>query len=460
MPRASNGTYTLPAGNPVVTGTVVASAWANNTLSDIGTVLSDSLSRSGSGGMTAPLQLTAGAVGAPGLTWSLETTSGFYRNAAADFRFAIGAVDKIQFNTNGLLVADGAVATPGHSFISDPDTGLYRIGANNLGLATAGVLALSIDATQHCLFIDGTVALPAISFIADSDTGIFRNAANNLRLVTGGVSILEIGSNVTVNSGVLRSQDGAVGTPGFSFDLDTDTGMYRAGANVIAFSTGGVFTGGFSSSQQLIMPDGSAALPSITFNADNDTGMYRTSTNNPAFSANGALVFQYDPFGIYNKDGTSANPSWTFTADADTGFYRTTANQIAIALGGGSAGEIAQGTFTGTLTGCTTSPTGTFTWQRVGNLVTLNFPALSATSNATTLTITGLPAVIQPATLNQWVRMASVVQNNGVTVATTDVVFSALSGTIQFANASSLSGWTNVSNKGLVNPASVSYLVA
>lgn len=30
-----SGTYTLPAGNPVVTGTVISSTWANNTLSDI-----------------------------------------------------------------------------------------------------------------------------------------------------------------------------------------------------------------------------------------------------------------------------------------------------------------------------------------------------------------------------------------------------------------------------------------
>lgn len=36
----SNGTYTLYSpGNPVVTGTTIASTWANGTLSDIGTAL-------------------------------------------------------------------------------------------------------------------------------------------------------------------------------------------------------------------------------------------------------------------------------------------------------------------------------------------------------------------------------------------------------------------------------------
>jgi hypothetical protein len=57
----------------------------------------------------------------------------------------------------------------------------------------------------------------------------------------------------------------------------------------------------------------------------------------------------------------------------------------------------AEGSFTGTLTGCTTSPTGTFTYTRAGNVVTLQLAAaLKAASNTTACTITGLPAAIAP----------------------------------------------------------------
>ena len=48
MPRDIFGNYTLPALNPVVTGTTIASAWANNTLNDIATALTASLSIDGS----------------------------------------------------------------------------------------------------------------------------------------------------------------------------------------------------------------------------------------------------------------------------------------------------------------------------------------------------------------------------------------------------------------------------
>jgi hypothetical protein len=54
------------------------------------------------------------------------------------------------------------------------------------------------------------------------------------------------------------------------------------------------------------------------------------------------------------------------------------------------------GTFTGTLTGCTTSPTATFRYNKVDNMVTLYMPSLTGTSNTTAASITGLPAAIKP----------------------------------------------------------------
>lgn len=47
MARNGAGTYTLPAGNPVTTGTTISSTWANNTLSDIATSLTASLAYDG-----------------------------------------------------------------------------------------------------------------------------------------------------------------------------------------------------------------------------------------------------------------------------------------------------------------------------------------------------------------------------------------------------------------------------
>lgn len=56
MPR-SNGTYTLPAGNPVVTNTSITSNWANTTLPDIGTEITNSIPRDGQAPPTANLPM-------------------------------------------------------------------------------------------------------------------------------------------------------------------------------------------------------------------------------------------------------------------------------------------------------------------------------------------------------------------------------------------------------------------
>lgn len=56
------------------------------------------------------------------------------------------------------------------------------------------------------------------------------------------------------------------------------------------------------------------------------------------------------------------------------------------------------GSFTATLTGVSGSVTGTATWLKSGNMVTVRYPVLTGTSNTTACTITGQPAAIQPAT--------------------------------------------------------------
>jgi hypothetical protein len=47
MSRNGSGTYSLPVGNPVVTGTTISSTWANSTLTDIASALTGSLASDG-----------------------------------------------------------------------------------------------------------------------------------------------------------------------------------------------------------------------------------------------------------------------------------------------------------------------------------------------------------------------------------------------------------------------------
>ena len=83
MPRNASGVYTLPPTNPVVPFTSIATSWANPTLSDVATTLTDSLDRNGKGGMLAPFRIFDGTLGAPGLGFLNETNLGWYRPSTA-----------------------------------------------------------------------------------------------------------------------------------------------------------------------------------------------------------------------------------------------------------------------------------------------------------------------------------------------------------------------------------------
>lgn len=108
MPRDSSGNYTLPAGNPVVTGSTIASSWANTTFNDLATEMTDSLDRSGKGGMLAPFKVVDGTVSAPGFAFQSETGTGLYRIGAGELGIATLGALRVQIGPNGQVIINPA----------------------------------------------------------------------------------------------------------------------------------------------------------------------------------------------------------------------------------------------------------------------------------------------------------------------------------------------------------------
>ena len=104
MPRDSAGNYNLVAGNPVQSGEVISSSWANNTMDDISLALTDSLDRNGRGGMLAPFRFADGTNLLPGASWVNETTTGFYRFDGGDLRIAVLTQDVMRWQTTGVQI--------------------------------------------------------------------------------------------------------------------------------------------------------------------------------------------------------------------------------------------------------------------------------------------------------------------------------------------------------------------
>lgn len=99
--RNSTGQYSLPAGNPVVSGTTISSSWANNTLADLSVEMTNSLDRQGRGGMLAPLKLSNGSASQPSISWTSDPDSGLYRAGANDVRMQVDGVQSQQWTSTG-----------------------------------------------------------------------------------------------------------------------------------------------------------------------------------------------------------------------------------------------------------------------------------------------------------------------------------------------------------------------
>lgn len=73
----------------------------------------------------------------------------------------------------------------------------------------------------------------------------------------------------------------------------------------------------------------------------------------------------------------------------------------------------AAGSYTASLTGCTTVPTGTIEWSVSDRVVTLEVPLITGTSNTTAATLTGMPVAIRPASGQVVVGGGGITTNSG-----------------------------------------------
>jgi hypothetical protein len=201
---------------------------------------------------TSTLLAGSGTVSNPSLSFTTDPDTGIYRSGTNQLSITTAGTEAVRFTSAGLTrsAVAGAVTTPTYSFVSDSNTGLYNSGADELSIATGGTQAARFSATGEIAVGAGSEAAPAFSFIADDNTGIYSPTANTVGIVTGGSERFRIASTGQI-SAVVNSQ---VGTdyqttlyPGYLarawVTLDTTlaaASMIQASGNVSSMTDDGV----------------------------------------------------------------------------------------------------------------------------------------------------------------------------------------------------------------------------
>lgn len=157
MPRNGSSVYSLPAGNPVIPGTIIATTWANTTLTDIGTALTNSLSTDGS---TASVSL-AGKTMAGG-TFSGPTVTGALTLTGGQIAFPAVAIPSANVNTlddyeEGTWTPTITFAVPGNiNVVYGTRTGTYTKIGNRVSLDfTVGATTFTHTTSSGVLQITG-----------------------------------------------------------------------------------------------------------------------------------------------------------------------------------------------------------------------------------------------------------------------------------------------------------------
>lgn len=451
MPRDGSGTYTLPAGNPVISGTVIDVTWANPTMDDIASSLTDSLSRTGSGGMLVPLPFADGTVSLPGITWLNNPNMGFYRPGVDEMRVSVAAVDKARWTTTAGVPMEifigGGWAAVLSDLIDNPQDLTFRgpTTTNTMTLIASDVAGGITGAGGVSLLrLLGTIDTLHILDSTDTDTLSLEHTGTQglIQVLTGGGSLR------------LESDDGQVqlahaGTPVLITDVD--------GVNLRG-NVSGAIPQTYNTFLELRNGDGSAVIGEVGFeSAFTDAFIIRSRNNDRnvqlwgrnAGGSDRALA-DMDPDGSVSLYQAAENTINFRTRAAASGGAQvrntlTGSGLERVATESDIGGGAATGTFIPTYTGFAAPPANQFRWTKVGGWAfMINNSGNIATSNATTMTITNLPTDVRPQVA---VRMAPcVVRDNGADLY--GVAFISTGGVITFGTAFVGGGFTASGSKG------------
>jgi len=200
MSRNGSGTYNLPAGNPVVTGTTITSAWANNTLTDIANTLTTSVASDGQTPMTGALNMTTNNINNVG-TLTANTVSVTTLTLSSALSVANGGTGASTLTANNVLLGNGTstlqfvapgsagniLSSNGTTWVSSTPATSVSLSANNTWtgiqsfVGSSSVLATILTNAAEVCTISATAATGTIAYYPSTQSVLYytSNASAN-----------------------------------------------------------------------------------------------------------------------------------------------------------------------------------------------------------------------------------------------------------------------------------------
>lgn len=310
-------------------------------------------------------------LGSGGQSFITDTGTGYYSVGVGDFGIATSGVLRFDVSTSNVTsklpyrAPLGDATAPTYAFTGDTASGLFQPLAGNVAIATAGVQRFNVGQTELDCSVpvwvsDGTVLAPSVAFGSNNDMGLYRIGNNHWGLATAGANTLDFTTSAITPAVPIAYPAGTAGAPSITFSGDLDTGFSHPAANQLALNTGGTSrvtldSTSVTSTLPFYAPAGTAAAPSLTFSGDSNTGLHNIGADQIGIDTNGTLRMSVDTTSVtstlpfYASSGTAGAPGWSFSGDSDTGVHNSAANTLALDTGGTTRMTLSSTSLTNTL---------------------------------------------------------------------------------------------------------------
>lgn len=179
MSRDSNGTYTLPE-SPFAPNTVISSSVMNDNNDDIADALTDSLSRTGDGGMQAALSLDT-----DGIVYTSDPNTGLHSTNTDTQALFGGGVDLLTVAPTGVTIAGAMAATGAVSGAAGTFTGILSSSATSATVIATGTTAQVPAVGVGKIRFDTDLARLRISTASAFDSAVVQgDVATQAQMVT------------------------------------------------------------------------------------------------------------------------------------------------------------------------------------------------------------------------------------------------------------------------------------
>jgi hypothetical protein len=208
------------------------------------------------------------------------------------------------------MANNGTAANPAYSFIAAQDTGIFHDGALNLTVDADNKVSLDTEGVTR--FLDTSAIRVNNGTVAQRPTGengmIRYDTDNNVMEFYINGSWVQLGATGGSGDFVNRNGDTMLGSLNMNNQVLLSPRNPTSGAHVgdrnyndgrYVNETGDTMTGDLSMSASNVLTDtGTATTPTYTFNGDTDTGMYSPGPDQVYLTTGGADAVQVDTSGV------------------------------------------------------------------------------------------------------------------------------------------------------------------